>query len=190
MDPERVSTIEEWQPPESHREVQVFLGFANFYRRFICSYSCIVAPMTDMLKGSVQGKKTSPFTWTDEANRAFVESKRIFSNAPFLRHFDPDKQSRVETDASGFGLGAILSQQDKAGHWRPVAFWSCKMNPAEQNYETHDQELLAIVAAFKQWRHYLEGAFKKFLVLTDHSNLQGFNKVQRLNARQFSGRCS
>ncbi len=77
--------------------------------------------------------------------------------APILRHFDPTKKIRIETDASIFALVAILSQLFEDGLWHPIVFWSRKMIPAECNYETHDQELLAIVMAFKHWRHYVEG---------------------------------
>jgi hypothetical protein len=82
--------------------------------------------------------------------------------APVLQHFDPEKPIRIETDASGFAIAGILTQPGNPmatdrrtdAHWHPVAFWSRKMIPAERNYDTHDQELLAIVKSFKQWRHY------------------------------------
>ncbi len=89
----------------------------------------------------------------------------------------------METDASDFAVAAILSQI-LSDRWHPVAFWSRKMIPAERNYETHDQELLAIVDAFKQWRHYLEGSRYPIEVLTDHNNLRGFMNVKALNGRQ------
>lgn len=184
MDPERVATIREWPRPKSYREVQVFLGFANFYRRFIYGYSSIAAPLTGLLKGSKEGKKSGPLEWTDSAEQAFTRLRDTFSAAPFLRHFDPEKKLRLETDASNFGLGAVLTQPDEDGHWRPVAFFSRKMIPAEQNYETHDQELLAIVASMKQWRHYLEGSTHCIEVWSDHNNLRGFLKQKELNPRQ------
>lgn len=184
MDPERVATIRDWPRPKTYRDVQVFLGFANFYRRFILGYSDIAAPLTSLLKGSKEGKKTGPLDWTEEAEEAFQTLCSTFASAPFLRHFDPTKPLRVETDASNYALGAVLSQPDQDGHWRPVAFWSRKMIPAEQNYETHDQELLGIVAAMKQWRHYLEGSGFPIEVWTDHNNLKGFMRQKELNARQ------
>ena len=184
MDQERVSTIKEWPRPKSYRDVQVFLGFANFYRRFIQGYSTIAAPLTGLLKGSKEGKKAGKLEWTDNAEQAFRQLRDVFANAPFLSHYNPGKPLRLETDASNFGLGAVLSQQDNDGHWRPIAFWSRKMIPAEQNYETHDQELLAIVAAMKQWRHYLEGSPFTIEILTDHNNLRGFMKQKELSGRQ------
>ena len=184
MDSRRVDTIRDWPQPKTYRDVQVFLGFANFYRRFIKGYSAIATPLTDLLKGSKEGKKPGPLDWTDSADLAFRQLRDTFASAPFLRHFDPSQKLRLETDASNFGIGAVLSQPDQDGHWRPVAFWSRKMIPAEQNYETHDQELLAIVAAMKHWRHYLEGSQHCIDVWTDHHNLKGFMKQKELNPRQ------
>ena len=184
MDTRRVETIRDWPTPKTYREVQVFLGFANFYRRFIHHYSAIAAPLTSLLKGSKDGRKTGPLEWSDNAQTAFQQLCRKFTEAPLLQHFNPSQKIRVETDASNFAVAGILSQPDDQESWRPVAFWSRKMIPAEQNYEVHDQELLAVVAAFKQWRHYLEGSLSPVEVLTDHNNLRGFMKLKELTPRQ------
>ena len=90
----------------------------------------------------------------------------------------------MKADASDYAIAAILSQLVASGMWHSVAFWSRKMILAEQNYETHDQELLAIVTAFKQWRHYLDSVKHVIEVLTDHNNLQGFMMMKSLNGRQ------
>jgi hypothetical protein len=187
----RIETVVEWPEPKSYREVQVFLGFANSYRRFIAKYSKIAAPLSGLLKGSKGGKKTGPFVWGDRAAAAFQQLKTAFTQAPILRHFDPKKPVRLETDASGFAIAGIMSQPDdahlgrgRAMHWHPVAFWSRKMIPAERNYETHDQELLAIVMCFKHWRHYLEGSRRPVVVLSDHANLRYFMTTKELTRRQ------
>ena len=190
MEPSRVRSIKEWPEPKTFRELQVFLGFANFYRRFILQYSKVVAPLTNMLKGMQEGKKTGPFAFEQPQREAFETLKKAFTSAGVLVHFDPQKPIMIETDASGFAIGAVLSQQhtDAAHptnqHWKPVAYYSRKMIPAENNYETHDQELLAIVAAFKQWRHYLEGSAHTVLVKTDHNSLRYFMTKKDLNRRQ------
>jgi len=188
MDPRRVSTIEEWPRPKTFREVQVFLGFANFYRRFIRSYSKIIAPLTSLMKGAKNGKKTGELVWNAAEEQAFRMVKAAFISAPILRHYIPGAPIRLETDASSFAIAAIVSQLLPAGdspaEWRPIAFWSRKLNPAEQRYETHDGELLAIVEGFKQFRHYCEGASQAIQVLTDHNNLRGFMGVKQLNGRQ------
>lgn len=183
MDPERVRTIEEWPKPTSYRELQVFLGFANFYRRFIEGYSRIVAPLTSLFQGMKKGVKTGVFVWKSEQEAAFQQLRSTFGTTPFLRHFDPERRITVETDASGYALAGILSQlhEDK---WRIVAYWSRKMKGAELHYKTHDQELMAIVESFKHWRHYLEGAPQTVRVLSDHNNLRGFMSQVSLNGRQ------
>ena len=88
--------------------MQVFLGFTNFYRRFIYSYSAIAAPLTGLLKGSKDGKKFRPFKWSGDTKRAFRYLKGTFLDALFLRYFDPKKKLRLKTNTSNFDLGAVL----------------------------------------------------------------------------------
>src|SRR5438552_6770760 len=102
MESSHMEMILKWPVPCTYREVQVFLGFANFYRRFIANYSKIAVPLTVMLKGSKNGKKAGPYIMTDEARKAFKKLKNAFSSAPVLQHFDPNKPIRIEMDASGF----------------------------------------------------------------------------------------
>lgn len=188
MDPSKVEAILEWPTPKSYREIQVFLGFANFYRGFIYRYSAVVAPITDLLTGMTAGKKKGPFQWTREAEQAFRTLKACFTTAPMLAHFDFERQSRVEVDASGSAIGGVLTQayEQPSGRtrWRPVAFFSRKLSPAEKNYSTGDSEMLAIVHAFKVWRHYLEAPAMSTIVLTDHEALQAFMTTKLLNRRQ------
>jgi len=88
---------------------------------------------------------------------------------------------RVETDASGYAVAGILNQLHSDSQWHPVAYWSRKIIDAEMRYQTHDQELLAIVAAFKHWRHYLEGSRRQVQVMCNHANLQRFMELPSLN---------
>ena len=112
--------------------------------------------------------------------------RQAFLKAPILYHFDPDCHIRIETDASGYAIGGVLNQltSDDLGRWHLVAFFSRKMIPVETRYETHDGEFLAIVEAFKTWRHYLEGSQHEVLVLTDHNNLRRFMDTKSLSSRQ------
>jgi hypothetical protein len=136
-------------------------------------------------KGTRFPKPQPKFTLTQEARDAFEKLKKLFCNAPLLRHFDPELPIRVEPDASGFALAAILTQLQKDdSQWHPVAYWSRKMIPAETRYETYDGELLSIVEAFKHWRHYLEGSRYPITVLSDHANLRYFMTTKELNRRQ------
>ena len=101
-----------------------------------------------------------------------------------LRIPDEEGQFRIETDASEFTTGAILSQQDRTGQWQPVAFVSQSLNETERNYKIYDKEMLAVMRAFYEWSHYLKGAKQIIEVLTDHKNLTYFRKPRNLNRRQ------
>jgi hypothetical protein len=179
MSEEKVKGVLEWRSPASLVETQAFLGFANFYRRFIKDYSRVARPITELTKKSAKDWK-----WTPEAEQAFTELKNRFTSAPILAHFDPEQPVIVETDASDFALGSILSQRNKENRLHPVAFHSRKFTSAEINYEIHDKELLAIVDSFKHWRRYLEGAAHQVQVFSDHQNLEYFTTTKVLNRRQ------
>jgi len=156
MDPEKVSCVLGWETPKTVTDVQCFLGFANFYRRFIKDYSKVVAPLTKMTKK--EGGKYVPFLWGQEQQAAFDLLKKAFTSAPILRHFDYNREIIVEMDASDYVSASILSQHDDDGVLHPVAFYSKKHSPAECNYEIYDKELMAIVRAFEEWRPHLEGS--------------------------------
>jgi hypothetical protein len=189
MDPRRIETIKEWEnhPPRSYRDLQVLLGFCNFYRRFIRNYSSIARPLTSLLKGSQNGRKTGNFSkeWGSLQQQAFLELLGTFQKAPLLRHYDPELASRLEADASDVALGGVLSQLQKdTNKWHPIAFFSKQFKGAEIHYSTPDKELMAIVECFKHWRHYLDGSGHTIEVWSDHQNLQGFMKQPRINGRQ------
>ncbi|KAK3554752.1 hypothetical protein QTP70_033447, partial [Hemibagrus guttatus] len=180
MDTNKVRAVAEWPAPATIKELQRFLGFANFYRRFIRSYSSVAAPLTSLLRG-----KPKKLNWTGQARVAFQRLKDCFTTAPILCHPDPDKPFVVEVDASSSGLGAVLSQRHgDPGKVHPCAFYSRKLTAAEVNYDVGNRELLAIKAALDEWRHWLEGARHPFQVLTDHRNLEYLRGAKRLNPRQ------
>ena len=130
-------------------------------------------------------KSKNPAFLTADARQAFIQLRQVFTEASILSHFDPERHIRIETDASGYAIGGILSQlTSDSGQWNPVAYFFRKMIPAETRYQTHDGELLAIVKAFKTWRHYLEGCKHKVLVLRDHNNLCWFMDTKSLSSRQ------
>ena len=110
--------------------------------------------------------------------------KSAFTTAPVLAHVDPGQPFIIETDASDFALGAILSQYQDDGLLHPVAFYSRKFSSSEINYDVYDKELLAIITAFEQWWHYLDGAQHKITIYCDHCNLQYFTSSRVLNRRQ------
>jgi hypothetical protein len=178
MDPKKVQTVQEWPKPKTVKDVQSFLGFANYYRRFIKHYSRISAPLTEVTK------KEKGFHWSKEQEDSFQRLKAIFLTAPVLAMYDPRKPTRAETDASDYALGAVLTQQSEDGKWRPVFYHSRKFSGAELNYDVHDKELLGVVDSLEQWDVYLIGLPQTFDVYTDHQNLTSFMTTKKLNRRQ------
>lgn len=179
MDPEKVRAVNEWPVPSDRKQLQRFLGFANFYRRFIRRFSMIAAPLHALTSAK------SKFQWNPQAQQAFLRLRRCFTTAPILMLPDTKRQFIVEVDASEVGVGAVLSQRspiDNKVH--PCAFLSRKLSPAERNYDVGNRELLAVKAALEEWRHWLEGAEVPFLVWTDHKNLEYIRTAKRLNSRQ------
>ncbi|KAK3572571.1 hypothetical protein QTP86_000423 [Hemibagrus guttatus] len=140
MDVTKVQAVTEWPSPTTVKELQRFLGFANFYRSFICNYSFVAGPLTSLLKG-----KPRRLAWSDQAQAAFQQLKDCFTTAPILRHLDPDLPFVVEVDASSSGIGAVLSQRHgEPGKLHPCAFYSQKLTAVETN-------------VLEEWRHWLEG---------------------------------
>ena len=273
MEAKRIKVVKDWPEPKSVRNIEVFLGFANFYWRFIQGFSRIAAPLTSILKttgssnepapskndgsksassknddsklafgrnngdsevdgvgvggngveytkksektsksrkSSKSGKRLSksgnstnsnttedgPKFLTSDARTAFNCLRLAFTEAPILWHFDPECHIRIETDASGYAIGGVLSQLTSGtnpdrvvtkadlGQWHPVAFFLRKIIPAETQYETHNGKVLAIVEAFKTWRHYLEGCKHEVLVFIDHNNLCRFIDTKSLSSKQ------
>jgi hypothetical protein len=143
MQPAKVDAIVGWKEPNTVKEVQAFLGLANFYRKFIKDYLKVTAPLTNLTK------KKQPWEWGEKEQKAFDDLKRLFTTAPFLCLFNPRKEIRVETDASDFALGAIMTQPQEDGKWRLTAFHSRKFNKHKINYDVFNKELLVIIDAFE-----------------------------------------
>jgi hypothetical protein len=178
MDSSKVQAVLAWPTPVSVRNIQVFIGFANFYRRFIKNFSKLVGPITRFLKKDV------PFVWDDAAQTAFVNFRKAFTTKPVLGHFNPDLPCILEPDASKAALGAVCSQPDAKGVLHPLGFYSRSLTPAERNYHVHDTELLAVIEGLEYWRHFF--AYSKFpaTILTDHKNLEHFAEKRPLSERQ------
>ncbi|KAK3531065.1 hypothetical protein QTP70_008755 [Hemibagrus guttatus] len=180
IDLTKVHAVTEWPNPTTVKELQRFLGFANFYRHFIRNYSSVAGPLTSLLQG-----KPRRLSWSDQAQAAFVKLKDSFTTAPILCHPDPDFRFLVEVDASSSGIGAMLSQRHGVpGKLHPCAFFSRKLTAAEANYDVRNWELLSIKAELEEWWHWLEGARHPFLVRTDHRNLEYLRSAKRLNPHQ------
>lgn len=179
MDPQKVTAILDWPAPVDKKGVQCFIGFVNFYRKFIRGFSAIIAPITELTK---QGTR---FLWSPKAQSAFEALKKLFTSASILKHPDPALPFVLEVDASEVAVGAVLSQRQGAkALLYPVAFFSQKLSTAERNYDVGDRELLAIKAALEEWRYLLEGAAHPILVYTDHKNLEYLRTAKRLNSEK------
>ncbi|PPQ81108.1 hypothetical protein CVT24_008812 [Panaeolus cyanescens] len=176
MDPKKVEAIRDWPAPRNKKDVQQFLGFVNFYRRFIDRFSTMAKPLNNLCKNV-------PFLWSTDCQLAFENLK---SGACAMRSLAipvDDAPFRLEADSSGFATGATLSQFQN-GEWKPISFLSKSLSETERNYKIHDRELLSIMRALSEWRHYLLGCSSPFEIWSDHLNLQYFMRNQKLNRRQ------
>jgi hypothetical protein len=176
MDPEKVKAIQDWQAPMTVKGVRSFLGFANFYRRFVEHFSDVVWPLTELTRTD------RAFEWSAEAERAFRRMKRIFLSEPALLQFAFDKPMRIETDSSGWCVGGTLLQPNDDGIYLPCAFFSKKLSSAECNYEIYDKEMLAIIRSLEEWDVELRSV-KEFEIHTDHKNLEYFITARKLTER-------
>ena len=178
IDPGKLKGIQDWPTPTTVKQVRGFLGFGNFYRRFIWHFSEIAKPLNDLLK------KDKKFEWTNNCQKAFDELKHRFTEEPVLMMPDQTKPFQIETDASKYATGAVLTQLDSNGDRHPILFISNTFSPTERNYEIYDQELLAIIRALDEWRHYIQGSTHTTMILSDHKNLTYYREAKKLNRRQ------
>ncbi|MBW0498388.1 hypothetical protein O181_038103 [Austropuccinia psidii MF-1] len=174
MDSSKVQKILNWPQPKNIKALQSFLGFANFYHCFIKNSSKKISALTSLLK------KDSTFIFNEEALSQFQILKEAFTTSPILSHFNPSLPTIVETDASDYALGAVLSQVNDSGK-HPIAFDSRKLLPAELNYEILDKELRGIVWGLKRQRAFLLSLSDSFEVVTDHPFLQYLMPSKVLN---------
>lgn len=183
MDPRKVEIIKNWPKPKNGgdtRAIRRFIGFVNFYRRFILSFSKICRPLINLLK------KESPAVWDASCDEAFERIQKEVSKEPTMAHFEASKESFVECDASDAAVGGILSQLNVQGDLQPVAFFSKSLGPAERNYAIYDKEMLAIIRCFEEWKPELmsAGPDTPIQVLTDHKSLEYFMSTKQLTRRQ------
>jgi predicted aspartyl protease len=182
VDPDKVAVVKDWTEPATVKGIQSFLGFCNFYRKFVRNYGRIAKPLNNLTR------KGEAFQWTVACQLAFDELKARLLSAPILRHFSyaDDVETRMETDSSDGVIAGVLTQRNPAEgpDWHPVAFYSETMHGAEHNYPIHDKELMAVVRGLQCWRSELIGLPTPFLVITDNQALEYFSKKRLLNMRQ------
>ncbi|SLM36259.1 retrotransposon nucleocapsid protein [Lasallia pustulata] len=168
MDPKKVQVVVDWSTPTNLKQVQAFIGFCNFYRRFIKGFSKIVGPILKLTQKGVI------FQWTDTCQKSFELLKQRVVTAPVLRHFDRTQKAILETGSSDHVNAGVLSQYDDDKVLHPVAFYSKNMVPAECNYEIYDKELLAIIRSTEL----------RVEIFTDHKALEHFMTSKELTRRQ------
>ncbi|KAK9091781.1 hypothetical protein Sjap_024958 [Stephania japonica] len=167
VDDEKVRAIREWPAPKIVSELRSFLGLVSFYRRFIRHFNSIAASLTECLK---KGK----FQWSNETEYAFALLKEKLCTAPVLALPDFSKLFEVDCDASGVGIGAVLSHEK-----RPVAFFSEKLSDARHSWSTYDKEFYSVVRDLQTWEHYLVG--QEFVLYSDCDALKHLNSQTRIS---------
>ena len=168
MQKEKVKEVLNWPAPRNVKEVQKFLGLANYYRRFIKDFAKIAAPLYALVRKEQKQK------WEKKQKEVFEKLKVVFTTEPILAIPNIDKEMRVEADISDYATGRVLSIKCEDRKWRPVAFISKSLNTTKRNYEIQDKEILAVIRYLEVQRHYLEEVKLEFEIWMDYKNLQYF----------------
>ena len=164
MDPKKVEAIMAWPISTKVKEVQSFLGLANFYRCFVDNFSKVTKPPHQLTC------KDREWKWTEKCQITFHKLKDIFISQPVLLMVDTTKLLRIESDAFKYAMGAVLSMLQDDGKWHPCTYLSKEFNDTERNYDVHDKKMMGIMHALKAWQHYLEDCKHRIKIWTDHCN--------------------
>jgi hypothetical protein len=180
MNSEKIETILQWATSQNLKQIQKFLEFCNFYRRFIRNFAKIVKSLIKVIRKNVS------FIWSDACKRTFELLKRTVIETSILAHFDSKKQIYLKSDSFDFVFAEVLSQMRKNNELHSVTFFSKNLASIECNYEIYDKELLVIIRCFEQWRFELLFIESNVSVkmLIDHKNLKYFMFIKQLNRRQ------
>lgn len=177
-DPDKVEAILNFPTPTNRKELKRFLGTATWYRRFVPNFSTVAGPLNKL---TANGKKAPSFKWSPEAEAAFNALKECLVSAPVLSCPDYSKPFEVHTDASSYGIGAMLTQSID-GKEHPIAYMSRSFTSPEKNYSITERETLAVLTALEHWRCYLDNG-QTFTVFTDHSALKWFLSLENPTGR-------
>ncbi len=177
MDHVKVQGVNGWQRPKTLTELRGWMGFINFYRRFIKGFSKIARVLNELTKKGV------PWEWTEEREEAFQTLKRLICEEPVLLMPKLDQPFELEVDASNYAIGATVNQRDEYDQWHPVAYYSTTLSETERNYNIYDKELLAVVKSLCHWRTYLAGVPHQIVIHTDHSNLLYWKEPRKISRR-------
>ena len=180
-DPKKVESVKNWTAPKTATDVRSFLGFTNYYRRFIRGYANVAKPSNTLVSDDNANCKKAPIEWTDECQVAFDKLKELCTSTPILAYANYKKPFQLQTDASDLGLGAVLYQRDDDNRQRVIAFASRSLSNTEKNYPAHKLEFLALKWAITDRFHeYLYG--RQFDVYTDNNPLTYILTSAKLDA--------
>ena len=183
MDPTKTKGIADWKTPQNLKDVHTFLGLTGFYRYFVPNYSKVARPLIELTKKAV------PFHWDEAQLKAFETLKSLMCNRPVLKQPDYTKPFFLSTNASAYGMGAVLSQEGeinpctKKPTQQPIAYYSAMFTPTERNYDIYERELLTVIKALTHWQPHLAAMKDPVTVLTDHTNLTYWKIPQTINRR-------
>ena len=152
MQKEKVEEVLNWPVPQNIKEVQKFLGLANYYQQFIKDFARVAALLYLLVRKEEKWKQEK------EQEETFQGIKKVFTLEPVLVVLDLDREMWVKPDISDYAIEGMLLVKCEDGKWRPVAFISKLINPTERNYEIHDKKILVVIRCLEAWKHYLEGA--------------------------------
>ena len=174
----KIVAIIAWKTSTNLIQIQSFLEFVNFYRRFIKSFSKMIKTLTRMTK------KNFEFEWTSACESVFQKLKKRVTEISILTHFNFELKTIIESDSSDYVSAEILSQKKKNDVVRSVAFFSKTLLSTECNYEIYDKELLTIIRCFEKWKSELQSVSESMKILIDHKSLKYFMITKKLNRRQ------
>ncbi|GFX69071.1 retrovirus-related Pol polyprotein from transposon 297 [Trichonephila clavipes] len=161
-DPDKIKAVRNFPTPKNIHDIRSFLGLCSYFRRFIKGFCYLAEPLQSLLKSGVE------FHWGPEEVEAFNSLKKALTSDPVLGMYDERASTEIHTDASGYGIGAVLVQIQNNVE-KVIAYASRTLTKAEKNYSTTERECLAIVWATNKFRPYIFG--KHFTVVTDHHSL-------------------
>lgn len=173
----KIAAIQSFKKPVTKKDVQAFLGLTGYYRRFIPNFASVAAPLTD----ATCKENPERIQWTLAETTSFERLKQALASRPVLQGPNFTKPFCLQTDASDYGIGVVLSQRDDDGTYQPIAFYSKKLNKAERRYAVIERECLAIVRAIDHFSVYLTGV--EFSVETDHAPLQYLSSKKNTGRR-------
>ena len=175
----QINIIVNWSKFRSHKDIQIFIDFANFYPKFIRNFFKIAILLTFMLEKDVKNKFTKFFAFAIKIQGAFNLLKKRFIDVSMFKHFNFEKQFKLKTNAFNHNFFDILTKLiTKTKEWHSMIFWFRKIKSSKRNYVIEKQKMLIIIENCKQFRQYIENAFESIRIVIDHCNFKTFLRIK------------